>query len=521
MEGRTALRLATHAAILNSRGLSRTLLTTVERELTAAIAGPAPTSMESALENWRTATALIGGSPLETSPHLAVAIASTQIELLRRSRDLLSVVDINPQIPGSPDRLRSSIEANIQAWSKAADRWYDMSLTTVAHDAAHTTTHRLALAATELSTALTDCLPPGRQLDALVRTGFGGNLVAGIVASGRAQLNHSVVVPTACSLEMVAAHFTEHRYGPPFRDRTTSPSPDHPALVDDSPTAIHIPSVTATLPHHDKDPSDTAVTAPHAVPVRWLTRQEENELAQRRDAGTIAQAALDGDPTARNLAANATQTELQALALAGRGAVAQLVAAMIPTMQSTNRWIARDERADALQSAAVDVAAAAGRWDPAKGARWLSFAWSTSWWASTDSRKAIDVRPIPLDVDLDRTGTRLQTEPPGPEQALLEHLEASEQRHLLHQIRALQGDEIRSELLTVVLEYHGLTGEAPKTFAEIAHERDSSTSTIVRRYREGIRALRRAVPASPTTSEPKPWRRPEHTPHRQDSTPRR
>lgn len=266
--------------------------------------------------------------------------------------------------------------------------------------------------------------------------------------------------------------------------------------------------------------SGMGTTSPDA-PVQWLSREDEVELAQRRDAGIIAQAALDGDATARCLSTKVRDDELEHLASGGRAAVAQLVASMIPAMESTNRWIPRHERPDALQNAAVDIASAAARWDPRKGARWLTFAWRSSWWASTDSRKELDVRPVPVEFTTDTLGRPLQEAAPGPEEALIRHLEQAEQRHLVHQIRTLDADKIRPDLLATVLEYHGLGSEPPKTFAEIAREHDSSTSTVGRRYHEAMAILRTSLSTPPDVVERKLWQRPEHTQPRPDTSPRR
>jgi len=197
---------------------------------------------------------------------------------------------------------------------------------------------------------------------------------------------------------------------------------------------------------------------------------------------------------------------------------------MIPTMVSTNRWIPRHDRSDAVQSAAVDVTKAAMRWDPTKSARWLTFAWNTSQWASTDSRKAIDVRPIPHEFDMDTLGRPLHNSEPDPEQSLLGNLERSEQRHLLHQIRTLDADEIRQDLLAVVVRYHGLDGDPPRNFTQIAKDRDISASTVTRQYHEAIEVLRGLFPtthATPPAASPKPWRRPEHTQRQPINAPRR
>lgn len=525
VEGRIALRFATHAAVLNSRGLPLILLAAVERDLMGSPPIPAVAPLESALENWRSAIAMVGRSNPDLSPHVAVAIAVNQKALLQRGRELLASVDINPDIPGSPDRLLEGIESSIGVWAQAAERWYDSSLDTVPHDANRSATRLLSLAATDLSRALTESSSPSTQLEALMRTGFGGNLIASIVATNPSCLKGSAVVPAARALELITDHFTDHRFGPPFRDRPTPPAPPHPPPappVVANPTAVgDAPAVALSLSQHSPvnqgPPSDrTGLDAP----VRWLTAHEERELAQRRDAGLLAQAALDGDPTALRLSAAATKEELHRLANGGRAAVAQLVASMIPTMGSTNRWIPRWERADALQNAAVDVAAAAARWDPDKGARWLTFAWNNAYWASTDSRKALDARPVPFAFDLDGMAGQLREAEPGPEQALLDKLAESEKRHLTHQITTLEADEIRPDLLSVVMKYHGLGGEPPKNFGEIAKEHDSSTSTVSRHYHEAIEVLRGLFPA-PAAEERKPWRRPEHAPPRPGAGPRR
>lgn len=507
-EGRTALRIATHAATLNSRGLPLLLLAAVERDLASTPSNQAATSLDTALRQWSAATAMIGRGKPNLSPHVAVAIAVSQRAMLRRGRELLTHVEVNPDISGIPDRLRKSIDANIDAWSRAAEHWYDASLDTIPREATHSGIRLLSLAATDLARTLKQDHSPGLVLDTLIRSGFGGNLIAGIVATSHTQIGRSLVTSAASRLEMVADHFTDQRSGPPFRDRTSPAKRTAPTPAGAPSPAIDTPVASTTEPQE----SGLGPRAREGLdaPVLRLSREEENSLAQRRDVGVLAQAALDKVPAACRLTAAVADQELQSLAVDGRAAVAQLVASMIPTMVATNRWLSAPERADAVQNAAVDVAKAAARWDPNKGARWLTFAWNASWWASTDSRKELDVRPVPYEFDLDEVGTPLQHDTPDPQQALLGKLERNEQRHLLHQIRTLNGDQIRPDLLAVVLEYHGLDGKAPKTFTEIAMEHDSSPTTVTRHYREAFESLRVLFPSTPAAEGRKPWRRPEH-----------
>ncbi|RMB57229.1 hypothetical protein EAX62_15920 [Tessaracoccus antarcticus] len=526
VEGRTALRFATHAATLNTRGLPLMLLAGVERDLMACPPDPAVASLGAALENWRAATAAVGRGATDLSVHVAVGIAVTQRALLRRSRDLLAHVEVNPDVPGSVGRLVEGIETSLAAWSSTAERWYAASVAALPHDADRSPVRLLSLAATDLASTLTHQSSPSLQLAALVRSDFGGNVIAGLIATNASRTGNSTVLAAAARLERVADHFTDQRSGPPFQNRTPPPSPSPTttaaAPLPASGTSPAASQALASLPEDPPVgvPRSSGKTAPDA-PVKWLSREDEVELAQRRDAGIIAQAALDGDPAARTLTRDVSDDELQRLATGGRAAVAQLIASMIPAMESTNRWIPRTERPDALQNAAIDIASAAARWDPRKGARWLTFAWNTSWWASTDSRKELDIRPVPVEFTTETLGRPLQEAAPGPEQALLLHLEQAEQQHLLHQIRTLEADTIRPDLLATVLEYHGLNGDSPKTFAEIAQEHDSSTSTMGRRYREAIAALRTSLSIPAVVVERKPWQRPEHTQPRPDTSPHR
>lgn len=522
VEGRTALRFATHAATLNSRGVPLLLLSAVERDLTASPLDPAAESLGVALENWRAAVAAVGRGNSDVSVHVAVAIAVTQRALLRRGRELLSEVEVNPDLPGSVDRLVEGIDASMDAWSRTAKRWYDTSVDAIPHDTSRSPTLLLSLAATDLASALNQQSSPSLQLEALIRSGFGGNMIAGLVTTGASRIGSSTVVPAAVRLELVADHFTDPRFGAPFQDRksTTSPAVAGPTITMLPGSDEAVVSSQAPVNSAEGAPSSSGRTAPD-VPFQRLSREAEMELAQRRDAGIIAQAALDGDPTASTLTGAVAEDELQDLAAGGRAAVAQLIASMIPAMKSTNRWIPRLERADAVQSAALDVASAAARWDPQKGARWLTFAWRTSWWASTDTRKELDIRPIPVEFTTETLGRPLRGAAPGPEDALMRHLDQAEQRHLMHQIRTLDNDEIRPELLAVVLKYHGLDGEPPKNFTQIAKDHDSSTSTVARRYREAIDALRASLPTPPRTGEQQPWRRPENAPPRPSASPQR
>lgn len=227
-----------------------------------------------------------------------------------------------------------------------------------------------------------------------------------------------------------------------------------------------------------------------------LTREVEAVLAARRDVGVLAQAALDGDPQARELTREVNVEQLARLVTDGREATAQMVASVIPAIHRAHRAMPRWLVADSVQDTAVALLEAARRWDPVKS-RWLTFAIRNAGFTTTHSRRDSYKVPVPVSVTGDILHPDHSTSsapPPEPEEALNGRLQDGERAHLMHQVRRLDPDVLAPSMLEVLLAYHGLDGHPARNFEEIAAEHSMSATTARRRYRAGIEILRLQLP---------------------------
>lgn len=374
---RTVLAMVTHAARRADLPEGwEGLLAGVERA--ALTRHPAATvdGLGSVLQRWPLVVARVASTG---SPRVASAVAHQQVAVLVVTRDLVARLDPGQAAVVDADRLGRRLDACIGLWRDQIGLWKAAADPTPPGAVEATA---LSVAAVGLRDALRAHPSTGDTVTALLRSGAGGNL---LVAAALDPDRSSPLVTAARNLDALTSQISD-----------TAPRIDlvaAPAAEVAMPTAPALPRVALQRPV----PRSVEVWEPPAVDARSLTPVVEAELARRRDAGVAAQAALDGVAEARALLPEATASELAGLVWEGRQAVGVLVASVQPAIWSrVHRY--HGDLEEKFAEAAVQVAAAAHRWDPQR-ARWLSYAILTSEWALTAQYRQLGGLPIPVRMD--------------------------------------------------------------------------------------------------------------------------
>lgn len=477
LAGRNALRFATHAAASSSSGAQVAVLVGIERELTPA---PRPDhALDSAISDWRIAVAACGRSRQGPSAHLSAAIATNQALLLTHTLQLFDRVEAT-SLDTDMSRLRAGVEASLESWRQARADFRFAAFEEAPHDADALSTRRLAAAVGSRQAALTGNRSAQHVLTALLETGLAGNLVAGLVIGLTSPEAALPVINSAHQLQQIVDPLPDHS----FRD-------------------IHIP-VAPPLTPAAPEPTGEAPTLNiqragiHAEPVR-LTAASESELAKRRDVGILANAALAGDRVASSITSNVSEGELRGLVDDGRQAQAQMVVSALPASKGQHRSVLWFNKEEALQAAVVELMEATSRWNPDKS-RWLTYATATAGWAAKHWIRGDVNLPAPLDSD----SMRVNLADPGVTPAeVAEHREArTEAAHLVEWIKRQGEGELTAVTAQVLLARHGLDGQPPKTFSQVAAELGFSEATARRYFTEGIQVLREAGPIPESTPPP-------------------
>lgn len=479
-QARRSLLFATHAAARSAGGIGQVLLGAVERELLDPVGGVVRAEpFERSLSRWRDA---LGQEATHlTSPHMALAIAHTQQEILSLGKGLVSRVDENPAAPGSLDRMLRGIDASNEAWQTASQKWrselrrgvLDVDTGQVAH---------LSLAVQDVRSALRMQLSPSEQLEALVSTGFGGNIVATILTASEDRWQAESLVGAARSLDQVGESLIGQSAGPPFTDREMiAVLPPEREAVAASIDQSHAP-VQERGPIEPPAPSKRAVEAQGIM----LDVEIENELARRRDIGVWARAALDGDPTAKMVGPHVSEPDLERLVEGGRHAQATLVASAMGIIGKNARNIHwnRDLRNERFQDGAVDMAAAAQKWDPSKS-RWFTYATYVAQWAHAHAGRRSYKNPIP--AELDDSAKVMHVPGSNTEANALDSLMTQEVRD---QVRKLP-----PQMQTIVESRLGLDGHEKKSQVEIGEELGISATSVSRGYVAALATLKRNMDA--------------------------
>lgn len=202
------------------------------------------------------------------------------------------------------------------------------------------------------------------------------------------------------------------------------------------------------------------------------------ELGRRMEAGVIAAAALLGDETAKAIANQASDHDLQRISRDGRWAKAQLLAgtAPVPGMVMKSRGF-RDRSDDTRQHLLAHLAAQIERWDYTRKG-WLGFAIQETGW---QFNKLASARlNTPEDVYVEQDALERFPEVTDPDQT--NDVEFEDVRHW---VTALPPEE-RSAVTSTL----GLVTGHPETFREQAATTGASESTTARRFHNGMVTIR-------------------------------
>ncbi|TRY19423.1 sigma-70 family RNA polymerase sigma factor [Tessaracoccus rhinocerotis] len=477
LAGRTALRFATHAAARNASGVKLAVLLGIERELTPA--PPPDQPLHSAMADWRIAVAACGLSHPGPSVHLSAAIATNQVLLLSHCLQLLDRVE-SISVATDMSRLRAGVEASRESWRQARADFKFATFGGRPHDADALSTRRLAAAVDSRNAALVSNRSAEQVLHAVLQSGFAGNLVAGLVV-GRSSPDVALpVINAAHQLQQIVDPLPDD----PFRD---VPLPAAPVLT------AAAPEPTREVPTSYEPGAGVLVE-----PVR-LTPASEIELAKRRDVGILAHAALACDPVASSITSSVSEGELRGLAADGRQAQAQMVVSALPASRGAQRSVLWFNKEEALQAAVVELMEATARWNPDKS-RWLTYATATAGWAAKHWIR--DDANLPLPFDTDSMPANLADPGLTPAEVAERSEARTEAAHLVEWIKRQGEGELTAVTAQVLLARHGLDGQPPRTFGQVAAELGFSEATARRYCKEGLQVLRQAGPFPESTQPP-------------------
>lgn len=461
---------ATRAAWRGSDPLQRLVLAGVEREMLEAATGLG--DVERALRGWTRAVSSLSGGP---TPQEALAISATHRALLRRGEELLADRDVVDGVGLA--RLGAAVDASSAAWSRAHQTW--RSMVRPAHDG------DLVKAATALRLALWHG-PDDETLTALIRTGFGGNLLSAMVVTPVEFRHAAELVHAAADLEPKSDVATT------FNVATAAPMPVPPSAEAGTET-LEVSRVVQSEP--------PSVAARSAV-ARWdLGLSDEvalGELARMRDAGVVARAALRGVEEAVALVKGASVDELQVLVDVGDQARAGIAEAGLPAVYFFSKRIFPRDRDDFVQSTVVALMGAAERWDPDR-AQWSTYSSSVARFEMV-RRMGRTSREFATET-LGETSPRdpaapgvFGSAPVLPEDVAVARVERAELARLVAQLPGALRE-------AVVLRMGTMAG-GRGTWSQIGSELEVSPTTASFRVERGLVTLRTLTdPARPASTE--------------------
>lgn len=480
-EARTWVGLLTRAARRNADVDPRRqdLLSIIEREAVTSRVSPGATDLLQAVQRRRDALAY--SAPALQHPLVAASMATYQIELIDLATEHLGRVSA----PEGFDRahVQELLEQSRERWTTARQHWhtnkvpYTESMMRIAQP--------LSVASHELAAVL-----PSQRfasspavLDALFTTDLAGQGLAARFAAGRRVRGLASLTP---ALEVAWSSYSRGI----VQDAGTIPHREtltRRVLETHSPTRTPEASVEepASIPQGGDGSARFGVEVNADEVERFLSPTEVREYCRRRDAGVIAQAALDGDDDARQLAAGATQPELKRLVDDGRRAKAELVVSATSIVHGVTSRILYRDHDDAYQAATLGALEAATTFDPdRRGASWPGWVHTQAKWAmGAYMRKEITYREQVRVTDDVREPTRLHSDPVASRV-----LEGQVWPQMQALIRQLPEQEQLPMVLALGLNRNP---DDPKPSApELAAELGASESTYRRRVTSGMNHLR-------------------------------
>lgn len=469
-QARDTLAILTHAA---APGVTtephRSLIASVEERFLQSPQRAEALPLREAIDQWRDAVPL--SAPALRSPMFAASLAFYQAELLRTASATLERVDADPAI--ETDRLQQLLTDGTRYWTDARTKWLSETNEGPA-PGIQAAAQSLSLASRPLRDALGTQLleSPSATLETLIATRLGGQDTAAMslaaVRGSREQVMHGVVTLSADLAAAAQVIDANHRGG--FTDRQPTQQLTRQVL-----TSVQ----EVTRPRVEITPEPRQGVEIPETPY-YLSADEQLELVRRRDAGVIAQAALDGNPDAQALAAHAKPEELAALAADGRQAKAQLVASASMIAYSLSNRVHND---DAYSEIQLSLLSAADRYDPQRGASWATFAYNEARWGmGAFLRKTArdEARSFPIDVQEDIQIVDPKADP------TTRALASAEVQPILEAIDALPSTQ-REALRAYLAE--NLAGQNTSV-SEIARTQPVSESSLRRRLSESRETLR-------------------------------
>lgn len=479
-EARACVGLLTRSARRNTAVDPRRqdLLSIIEREAVTPRVSPGATDLFQAVQRRRDALAY--AAPALQHPMVAAAVASYQLELLDLATEHLGRVSAPEGFDRA--RVRDMLEQSRERWTTARRHWLTNKVPYT--DKMMRIAQPLSVASHELAAVLPSqrlALSPA-VLDALFTTDLAGQGLAARFAAGRRVRGLASFTP---AFEVEWSNYSrgivtnpEHI---PNREKLT-----RSVLEAHSPT-LRETQISAEHPvADDLDSSSRLGVEVNADEVeRFLSPAEVREHCRRRDAGVIAQAALDGDEDARQLTSGATEPELKRLVGDGRRAKAELVVSATSIVHGvTSRILSRD-RDDAHQAATLGALEAATTFDPDRqGASWPGWVHTQARWAmGAHMRKEITYREQFRVTDEVKEPKRLHSDPVSSRV-----LEGQVWPQIQALIRQLPEQEQLPMVLALGLNRNPDDPRPPAN--ELAAELGVSESTYRRRVASGMNRLR-------------------------------
>lgn len=355
----------------------RSVLSGVERQVLEV--RPPSSRCEAGLRGWAQAVA---SSSVAMDPALALAISGTQRALLRRGGELMEALEVTDGV--GHERLWAAVQANGREWNRAYETWRELA---PRHTAPLSDIGRGTVA---LSRA-TSGASAEDMLRGLLATGFGGSLTAALAVTPVEMRGESSVVATAAMLESRSdlASTVQTRTRAP----QTAPSVSAP-VSGRRPVRFSSSSVGVASPVKDQAEVveiDRPRIEDHAALV---------ELARRRDAGVIAEAARSGVAEAQALMAEATAEQVDGLIERGQQARRAIASSGVAAVLHWSKKIPPDlhhPRDEFIAQASLHVVELVDRWDQGRS-RWGYYAYQeTDYEFRNSNRRRVQAREVVSD----------------------------------------------------------------------------------------------------------------------------
>lgn len=351
-ELRAVALFVTRATMRGAEGSSKLLLAGLKRSMLGDT--PPVKSFEAALRGWSHAMAAAAGV---MDPPGALLVSRAQDGLLRAGSNLLHGLEVTDGV--GHDRLAAAVDASREEWGRACTVWRGL----VPRNTRSTADLQPAFTAVQLAAQGVD---GAERLQALLATGFGGNLTAALTVTPQGLQPRSVLVTNALTLERRSdlAHHVQPKQAASVIEPLTGQGRQQvrigPAVV----FSDQASPVTSSRPSRPKAAEPEIVDLGD---VAGLAR-----LARQRDAGQLAGAALAGVEGAAALVGGVGVAELEKLVERGRDACGSLVVSALPMVYHFLRKVHPNEYHEFVSAASAQLLKQAEVWDPSLS-KWSTF----------------------------------------------------------------------------------------------------------------------------------------------------